>query len=241
MSAISNLYFNQTGVRNDEDIRSSDDTNTRHAAEPELGTSEDAQQARIRDYGASSNLEKHEARSVEPAVVHLSVPDRQILHIHEEDQFSAMAISDQRHYFLDCARISNPGGYGIGTDTRGDLYSYAGDVSVGPREVSLDGRDAVAVNLSTQPYLVFGLLSGSTGIPKEVMIRIQSPTRLFEEIRKAASKLRPWPIRMLSLKSESGFGIYECTDMGIHKRVQVDQNTSSLTCLGPIRPAAEMS
>lgn len=60
------------------------------------------------------------------------------------------------------------------------------------------------------------------------MIRIKSPTRLFKELHKAASKLRSWPIRILSLKSESGFAIYECTEQGIHSRVQVDQNTQNV-------------
>lgn len=61
------------------------------------------------------------------------------------------------------------------------------------------------------------------------MIRIKSSTRLFKELHKAASKLRPLPIRILSLKSESGFAIYECTKQGVHSLIQVDQTENILS------------
>lgn len=115
--------------------------------------------------------------------------------------------------------IDGDGGESINSNHRDtDINSNHTDTDINSNHTDTD------IN-SYRPYVVLGLLSTSTSIPKEVMVRIQSPTRLFKELRKAASKLRPWPIRVLSLKAESGFGIYECTKQGIHKRVRVDQST----------------
>ncbi|ORY13636.1 hypothetical protein BCR34DRAFT_599802 [Clohesyomyces aquaticus] len=77
-----------------------------------------------------------------------------------------------------------------------------------------------------RPYLVLGLLS--TNIPKEELIRIESCTRLFKNLHAAESRLRPWYIRLLSLKSVSGFGLYECTNEGVHRHIHLDQRTQHL-------------
>lgn len=110
--------------------------------------------------------------------------------------------------------INNIGGNIVGDD---DKY-----LSVNNTDTDIKSQE------SRRPYLVLGLLSTSTSIPKEEMIRIKSSTRVFKELHKAASKLRPWPIRILSLKSESGFAIYECTKQGIHSRIRVDQSTQNI-------------
>ena len=139
-------------------------------------------------------------------------------------------------------RVNTGGIYVESEEEKEARYAWAVRASVLPEtagEISIiiDGQAVENVNNndtdinsqnSRRPYLVFGLLSTSTSIPKEEMIHIKLPHRLFEEFHKAASKLRPWPIRILSLKSVSGFAIYECTEQGVHRRVRVDQSTQDI-------------
>jgi hypothetical protein len=213
--------------------------------------------ANIRNDGVSSDSETHEAQSAEPAIIHFSLPQVPKFNIAtEETEVSRRTKEDKKLFDSDCVRTRTPNDIDNAGGTRGELQNNAGGVYVESREekearnayligstdltgivgVEISGRYLSVNNKDTdiksqdsrRPYLVLGLLSTSTSIPKEEMIRIKKSSHLFKELHEAASKLRPWPIRILSLKSESGFAIYECTKQGIHSRVRVDQSTQDI-------------
>lgn len=76
-------------------------------------------------------------------------------------------------------------------------------------------------------YIVVGIMGIHHAIPKERLLAITRPFNLFNQIRSACRRIRPWYRRLLSLKSVASFGIYECNPVnGYHDLVEVDKQTS---------------
>lgn len=170
-------------------------------------------------------------------------------------KISRRAKEDRDALIASCARLAKEMSSDFYAETRGDLgVNYLGQVCVNSpwlRErypsVRRDSSghpvvtagdffldvdyiiDSIEPHMDFQrPYLVVGFLPTGSVMPKETLVRIKSPSRLFKELRKAARGLRPWYIRLLSLKSETGFALYECTTQGYHQRIQVDESSHSL-------------
>ncbi|KAI0450478.1 hypothetical protein F5B21DRAFT_427493 [Xylaria acuta] len=79
-----------------------------------------------------------------------------------------------------------------------------------------------------RPYIVVGIMNKKTGVPREILAHKIRKWRLFTEIRRAAQSLRPWWVRLFSLKAIWGFGIYECLpDHGYHIPLEMDHQTEA--------------
>jgi hypothetical protein len=77
------------------------------------------------------------------------------------------------------------------------------------------------------PSIVVGHI-GREGIISEEIKRTvgKQPGDLFQQIRKAQRTLRPFPKRLLSLKTVAGFGIYEChPEQNRHSIPDIDRET----------------
>jgi hypothetical protein len=76
--------------------------------------------------------------------------------------------------------------------------------------------------------IVVGLLNRRTGVVKERLQQIQGREGLFKAIQKATYRLRPLPLRILSLKTVASFSIYECHPKhSYHTPVEIDSRTEA--------------
>ncbi|KAF3798506.1 hypothetical protein GCG54_00013247 [Colletotrichum gloeosporioides] len=96
-------------------------------------------------------------------------------------------------------------------------------------------RECVPANhkFETLKYIAVGI-RGPNVMPKEKLLPIHTgdDQGMFKQIYKASHSLRPWPRRLLSLKSISGFGIYRCfPKVGYHAPVQLHPETQGTLAL----------
>jgi hypothetical protein len=105
--------------------------------------------------------------------------------------------------------------YNITTSTDPENKSHMPNAWSSAAEAGWDNQD---------PYVVVGIMGIHHSIPKEHLLAITKPCTLFQQIRKACRKIRPWYRRLLSLKTVSSFGIYECNPVkGYHQIVETDK------------------
>ncbi|KAH6867868.1 hypothetical protein B0T10DRAFT_534073 [Thelonectria olida] len=77
-------------------------------------------------------------------------------------------------------------------------------------------------------YIVVGLLNLESGAVRERLEEIPDRDGLFKAIRKAAKDLRPLYLRLFSLKTIGGFGLYICEPAGdYHVPVDLDDQSSA--------------
>ncbi|KAI1125624.1 hypothetical protein F5Y10DRAFT_246723 [Nemania abortiva] len=74
-------------------------------------------------------------------------------------------------------------------------------------------------------YVVLGLFPHGRSDPKERIVFLQNPERLFWELHLAAFRLRGLRRTFLSLSHVRGFRVYKCNpETGTHERVEIDKN-----------------
>ncbi len=79
----------------------------------------------------------------------------------------------------------------------------------------------------TRAYVMVGLFNPETGTVKERLVGIRGRKDLFKSIHKGANYLRPFFLRILSLKEIGGFSLYRCHPTeGYHTTVDLDSRTS---------------
>ncbi len=111
-------------------------------------------------------------------------------------------------------------------------------------------RERIEVTVNSQRlykrgHLVLGIMNKRTGLPRETAIdnidsctdslnsgfkRFRLPRlSFFAAIRKGTRHLRPWWRRVFSLKSVSGFSVYECLPkQSYHVAVEIDDRTKAV-------------
>lgn len=88
--------------------------------------------------------------------------------------------------------------------------------------------DTTEAPLEMKGYIVVGLLDSKTGGVREQLERIVDDDGLFRSIRKAIKALRPLYIRVFSLKTVGGFGLYRCEPSGdYHIPIDLDDQSSA--------------
>ncbi|PSN71197.1 hypothetical protein BS50DRAFT_584721 [Corynespora cassiicola Philippines] len=75
-------------------------------------------------------------------------------------------------------------------------------------------------------HVVVGIMNRWTGVPRERLIRNVSLSQFLRYIHRVSRMLRPWWVRVFSLKSIQGFAIYQCyPNDGHHSAVDLDHHT----------------
>ncbi|KAH8716766.1 hypothetical protein GQ44DRAFT_730472 [Phaeosphaeriaceae sp. PMI808] len=78
----------------------------------------------------------------------------------------------------------------------------------------------------THNHIVIGIMNRWTGVPRERLVEDIAHRQFFRSIHHVSTKLRPWWIRVLSLKSIQGFAVYQCyPGHGYHSTADLDHQT----------------